>query len=107
MAELVLYEVNGPVATVTLNRPDSMNTMNPQLLREALLTLERVAGDEAVRVVILTGSGRAFCAGGDLANMAMAGADGTSHAGESMIDCLRHAMRTSQVPAGNPQAAIA
>ena len=107
MAELVLYEVNGPVATVTLNRPDSMNTMNPQLLREALLTLERVAGDEAVRVVILTGSGRAFCAGGDLANMAMAGADGTSHAVESMIDDLRHAMRTSQLLHEMPKVTIA
>src|SRR4030081_2396740 len=97
MTELVLYEVNGPVATVTLNRPDSMNTMNAQLLREALLTLERAAGDESVRVVIITGSGRAFCAGGDLSSMAAALAEGPSPSVESMIDDLRHAMRTSQL----------
>ena len=107
MTELVLYEVNGPVATVTLNRPDSMNTMNAQLLREALLTLERAAGDDAVRVVIMTGSGRAFCAGGDLASMAVAGADGSSPSAEERIDDLRHAMRTSQLLHEMPKVTIA
>jgi 2-(1,2-epoxy-1,2-dihydrophenyl)acetyl-CoA isomerase len=107
MTELVLYEVNGPVATVTLNRPDSMNTMNAQLLREALLTLERAAGDDAVRVVIMTGAGRAFCAGGDLSSMAVAGADGGSATVEARIDDLRHAMRTSQLLHEMPKVTIA
>ncbi|MFT4116082.1 enoyl-CoA hydratase-related protein [Bradyrhizobium sp.] len=54
------------VAQVTLNRPDAMNTMTPEFLVAALETLEAVADDTSVRVVILTGAGRAFCAGGDL-----------------------------------------
>jgi 2-(1,2-epoxy-1,2-dihydrophenyl)acetyl-CoA isomerase len=107
MSELVLYEVSGPIATVTLNRPDSMNTMNAQLLKEMLFTLQQAAGDANVRVVILTGSGRAFCAGGDLSNMAAAVADGISPTAESMIDDLRHAMRTSQLLHEMPKVTIA
>jgi 2-(1,2-epoxy-1,2-dihydrophenyl)acetyl-CoA isomerase len=63
----VLVSVEGGVQTITLNRPDKLNALNPQmheLLREAL---ERAAGDEAIRAVLLTGSGRGFCTGQDLA----------------------------------------
>ena len=60
-------EVDGPVATVTLDRPEALNALTVPVkvaLREAL---ESIAGDRAVRAVILTGAGRAFCAGQDLA----------------------------------------
>jgi 2-(1,2-epoxy-1,2-dihydrophenyl)acetyl-CoA isomerase len=60
-------EIDGPVATLTLDRPDALNALTVPVkvaLREAL---ESLAGDRAVRVVILTGAGRAFCAGQDLA----------------------------------------
>jgi 2-(1,2-epoxy-1,2-dihydrophenyl)acetyl-CoA isomerase len=66
MSETVLYQVIEGVATITLNRPEAMNSLNVPCkvaLREAL---ERAAGDPEVRVVLLTGSGRAFCAGQDL-----------------------------------------
>src|SRR5579884_219100 len=69
----VLYEVDGPVATITLNRPDRLNTMNHTLLEAALAALEEAAGDNRVRALILTGAGRAFCAGGDLQGMAAGG----------------------------------
>jgi 2-(1,2-epoxy-1,2-dihydrophenyl)acetyl-CoA isomerase len=60
-------EVDGPVATLTLDRPEALNALTVPVkvaLREAL---ESLAGDRAVRAVILTGAGRAFCAGQDLA----------------------------------------
>ena len=70
MESTVLYEVDGRVATITLNRPEHLNTMNEALLKEALAALEEAASDDAVRAVILTGAGRGFCAGGDLQGMA-------------------------------------
>lgn len=66
MSETVLYDLTDGVATITLNRPDAMNSLTAAMkvaLREAV---ERAAGDPAVRAVILTGAGRAFCAGQDL-----------------------------------------
>lgn len=66
MPESVLYDLTDGVATITMNRPDAMNSLTVEMkvaLREAL---ERAAADDAVRAVVLTGSGRAFCAGQDL-----------------------------------------
>ena len=67
MTEGLRVEVDGPVATLTLDRPDSLNALTVPVkvaLREAL---ESLAADRSVRAVILTGAGRAFCAGQDLA----------------------------------------
>ncbi|MCW2781689.1 MAG: enoyl-CoA hydratase [Marmoricola sp.] len=64
--ELVSYAVADGVATIALNRPDAMNSLNIAT-KEALLTaVQAAATDDAVRVVVLTGSGRAFCVGQDL-----------------------------------------
>lgn len=54
------------VMTVTLRRPESLNALNAQMRRELLRALKAAARDEAVRAVVLTGEGRAFCAGADL-----------------------------------------
>jgi 2-(1,2-epoxy-1,2-dihydrophenyl)acetyl-CoA isomerase len=65
-AEPVLYDVADGVATITFNRPDAMNALDLPT-KEALKTaVLRAADDQAVRVVVLTGSGRAFCVGQDL-----------------------------------------
>jgi 2-(1,2-epoxy-1,2-dihydrophenyl)acetyl-CoA isomerase len=67
MTDGLRVDVDGPVATLTLDRPEALNALTVAVkvaLREAL---ERIAADRAVRVVILTGAGRAFCAGQDLA----------------------------------------
>ena len=64
--EFVLYEVDGPIATVTLNRPEQMNALSPDLERELHEALDEAVADSAVRAIILTGSGRAFSAGYDL-----------------------------------------
>lgn len=62
----VLYETDGPVAILTLNRPQSLNSFTRQMHRELWDALDRVESDKAIRALVLTGAGRAFCAGADL-----------------------------------------
>jgi enoyl-CoA hydratase/carnithine racemase len=62
----VLYEVSEGVATLTLNRPDRLNTISGPMLGQLTQLLVKANEDPAVRVVVLTGTGRAFCAGLDL-----------------------------------------
>ena len=64
--EEVLYEVSEGVATLTLNRPERMNTISRLMLARLAALLIRANEDEAVRVIVLTGKGRAFCAGLDM-----------------------------------------
>ena len=64
--ETVLIERHGPVAVVTMNRPDSLNTFNAALRRELLWAVREINGDDSVRVAVLTGAGRCFGAGADL-----------------------------------------
>ncbi|SES78010.1 enoyl-CoA hydratase/isomerase family protein [Oceanicella actignis] len=64
--ETVRYAVSGPVALIALNRPDSLNAFDAALRRDLLDALRRAEQDEAVRVVVLAGEGRAFSAGADL-----------------------------------------
>jgi 2-(1,2-epoxy-1,2-dihydrophenyl)acetyl-CoA isomerase len=67
--ETVLVERHGTVAVVSLNRPDKLNSFNGPLRRDLLLAVREVNDDDSVRVVVLTGAGRAFSAGADLADM--------------------------------------
>ena len=69
MYETVMVERHGPVALVSLNRPDSLNSFNKALRRDLLLAVREVNGDDSVRVVVVTGAGRAFSAGADLADV--------------------------------------
>ncbi|HET9076121.1 MAG TPA: crotonase/enoyl-CoA hydratase family protein [Acidimicrobiales bacterium] len=62
----ISYEVDGPVATITLDRPDRLNAFTVQMMSELLEAFDRSDGDDRVRAVILTGRGRGFCAGADL-----------------------------------------
>ncbi len=66
------FAVRDGVATITLNRPDSLNAMNDELMGGISHAMAQVAADETVRVVIITGAGRGFCAGADLAAAAEA-----------------------------------
>ncbi|MGE5236780.1 MAG: enoyl-CoA hydratase/isomerase family protein [Acidobacteriota bacterium] len=66
-AAAVLVTREGPVATVTFNRPGTLNALGPELSRALAESLETLAAEPGIRVVVLTGAGRAFCAGGDMA----------------------------------------
>lgn len=66
---LYAVDANG-VATITLNRPAKLNAFNLPMIDAWAAALANARGDEAVRVIVVTGAGRAFCAGGDLGEMA-------------------------------------
>ena len=91
-----LLEVVGDgVALLTLNRPDTLNAMSPQMLDALLHALPRLADDGGVGAVILTGAGRGFRAGGDVKAMA----EGREFAGETLEEkasALRAQMEVSR-----------
>jgi len=68
-APLLRLEQSGAVATLTLNRPTQFNALSEELLAELQAALDRIATDATVRVVVLAGAGKAFCAGHDLKQM--------------------------------------
>lgn len=73
---LVVTSDAGPIRTLSLNRPDALNALTPALLAELGDAVEAAGTDDTVRVVVLTGTGRAFSAGVDLKALAEAGVDG-------------------------------
>lgn len=64
--ETLLYAVEDGIATITLNRPDKLNAFNTTMMQELIAAFDETDGDDDVRAVIVTGAGRAFCAGADL-----------------------------------------
>ncbi|MFK7962641.1 MAG: enoyl-CoA hydratase-related protein [Burkholderiaceae bacterium] len=82
MTDPVLYTQSGGVATITLNRPEVLNALNPALNEQLLAAVTRAGADDEVRAVVMTGAGRAFCAGADLAGSA-------NRAGTKLGDSLR------------------
>jgi enoyl-CoA hydratase/carnithine racemase len=64
--EVLLFETSGAVATITLNRPDQLNALNSELTGAYTEAIREARDDSTIRVVIVTGAGRAFCAGADL-----------------------------------------
>ncbi|MGN9840899.1 enoyl-CoA hydratase/isomerase family protein [Nonomuraea sp. H19] len=81
---MIRYDVADAVATITLDRPDAMNSLTAETKEALLGALRRAAGDRSVRAVLLTGSGRAFCAGQDLREHA-----GNLEAGRGLADTVR------------------
>src|SRR3989441_6879538 len=70
--ENILFESEGGIARMTLNRPERLNSFNDAMHTEVRDALARVKADTSLRVLLLTGSGRAFCAGQDLGDRAVA-----------------------------------
>lgn len=64
--ETLLYDVEDGIATITLNRPDKLNAFNTQMMKDMIAAFDATDADDAVKVVIVTGAGRGFCAGADL-----------------------------------------
>ena len=66
MSDTVLYETEGAVATITLNRPDALNSFDREMRADLAAATARARADSAIRAVVLTGAGRCFSAGADL-----------------------------------------
>ena len=71
----LIETVEDSIATLTFNRPERLNALSTPIMEGLLHGLPRLAGDPAVKVVVLTGAGRAFCAGGDVKSMAEDGGE--------------------------------
>ena len=91
MSELVLCDIADGIATITLNRPDMGNAIDAALTDELAAAIDRVAGHPALRAVLLTGRGKAFCVGGDIGEMRRS--DDLVARMEKGIDILHDAMR--------------
>ena len=101
-AEL-LETLHAGVATLTLNRPERLNALSSGIVAGLLEALPRLGADPAVRAIVLTGAGRAFCAGGDLKAMAASGDRGH----EKRIADLRHSHAVPLAIARLPKLVVA
>ena len=98
---VLLSERRGRVLLLTLNRPDRLNALSTELHEALIVALQSAAGDDEVGAVVLTGSGRAFCSGGDL---------GSNRAGmsqEQRADNLIHHSESARLLHGMPKPTIA
>src|SRR5258708_27644143 len=100
----LLETIEDGIATLTFNRPERMNALSTPIMEGLLHGLPRLAGDPAVKVIVLTGAGRAFCAAGDVKDMAPGGeprsaADATAR--------LRSRMEVSRILPELPQPSLA
>lgn len=100
----LIESVSEGVATLTLNRPDRLNALSTPIMEGLLEALPRLAGDPAVGVIVLTGAGRAFCAGGDVKRMAE---DSTERTMEEAVTQLRDRMEVSRLLHEIPKPTIA
>jgi enoyl-CoA hydratase/carnithine racemase len=80
--EEIRWDVRDAVLTITLHRPERMNAFTTRMMHELIDAFDRADADDAVRVIIVTGAGRAFCAGADLGG----GGDTFNHRGRESID---------------------
>jgi 2-(1,2-epoxy-1,2-dihydrophenyl)acetyl-CoA isomerase len=91
----ILLEKQDKVATIMLNRPDKLNTMTPELMSDLTKAIGEIEQDEEVRAVIVTGAGRAFCAGGDVYELLAPSRDPLTilrlaHDGAKMVSAMRN-----------------
>lgn len=91
--DVILTSLENGVATLTLNRPDRLNALSHDLITKSTETLARWEEDPSVAVIVVTGSGRAFCAGGDIGGMAQE--NSAPRPLEERIDWLRRAQQIS------------
>ncbi len=101
----ILAQVEDRVARLTFNRPDKLNALSRDLIFQAIAQLEEWGRDPQVGAIVVTGSGRAFCAGGDVSQMARPDAEPPPL--EEQIDGLRHAQELSWLLYNIPKVTIA
>lgn len=105
MEELVVVEEREQVAVIRLNRPDQLNALSYELMDALVPVCEGLATDEGVRAVVVTGNGRAFCAGGDM--QGLASGRGAEMDPEARADRLSHWARTSYLLHTMPKPTVA
>jgi len=91
----LIYEVKDAIATLTLNRPERLNALGDTLRDDLYDAVLRASQDPEVRVMVVTGAGKGFCAGGDVKGMAASRADRGDGAGPS-LDARIHRQRLNQ-----------
>jgi 2-(1,2-epoxy-1,2-dihydrophenyl)acetyl-CoA isomerase len=100
----ILTDVRDRVAYLTLNRPEKMNALSADLLSQSIATLKTWARDPEIGAIVVTGAGRAFCAGGDVSAMAREGDEQTL---EQRVDVLREKQELSWLLYSTPKVTIA
>ena len=101
----IILERQAGVATITLNRPDAMNALTPEMLAEVDGALRGIADDADINVVVMTGAGRAFCAGVDLKALQARGVDlSNGNVGDDLNNAARGVLERIEAM---PQATIA
>lgn len=103
MAEVIFTDVSDRVATLTFNRPDKLNALSMDLIAGSIETLKAWSQDPEVGCIVITGAGRAFCAGGDVSTMAQ----DESETLEQKIDRLRSMQELSLLLYSIPKVTIA
>jgi len=101
----LLVDIKDGVAVLTMNRPERLNALSEAMIDRAIDTLERCASDPAVGCIVLTGSGRGFCAGGDV--KAMGGSALHEMSLEQQVDRQRRIHRMSGLLHDSPKVSIA
>ena len=97
MSQELLEHIEGGIATLTMNRPEARNAMTRDMLVDLERSLSRLAADRSVRLVVLTGTGDAFCAGGDVKGFAKSATDGVDAVSfEERTHGLRMIMESSR-----------
>src|SRR5450755_2469162 len=104
--QVILSQVENRVATLTFNRPTKLNAFNGELLSQAIDCLTKWSTDPDVGAIVVTGAGRAFCAGGDVSAMAQASPDPPLTL-EQQIDSLRQWQRISWMLYEMPKVTLA
>lgn len=103
--DVILTKVENRVAMLTFNRPDRLNALSRELLGQSIECLRRWSRDSGIGAIVITGAGRAFCAGGDVGNMAQK--NETPQTLEEQIDGLREAQALSWLLYNIPKVTIA
>ena len=100
--EHLIYNVDNLVATLTLNRPETLNALTPSMRQSFEAALELAETDDSVRVIVITGAGKGFCSGGDVKAMNEARKSGKASVLDDKIDPIRDrivlALRDSTKP---------
>jgi 2-(1,2-epoxy-1,2-dihydrophenyl)acetyl-CoA isomerase len=100
---MILTKVQDRVATLTLNRPEKMNALSPELISASIDALRSWSADPEIGAILVTGTGRAFCAGGDVSSMGRQ----SDHTLEQNVDRLRSSQEFSWLLYNIPKVTIA